>query len=104
YNLDFTLAEGAVAVEVVSGGGNPRVAANALQRREHILNGRHLIEVRFQSHVERVIKPAVVDQLIAFLDEVAGLPAAPGQHRVVRTDGKLMKLRPRRERDAVARA
>lgn len=101
YNLDFALTEFGVAVEIVAGGGNARVRANAPQRLERVLYAWHLVEVKFQTPVPRVIRPAVVDQLVAFCDEVAGLPTGPGQHRMIRTDGQLIRPRGRRKAKTV---
>lgn len=99
YNLDFAIAEHGVAVEVVAGGGNPRARANAAERTEHVLDSWHLFVVKFQTPVPRVITEGVVDELVAFCEEVSGDPARPGQQRVVRTDGQRVKPRRRRNRD-----
>lgn len=93
YCMDFTVDEGLVAVEIVSGSGNTRVARNRPQRIESVLEKHHLFEVRFSSGGPRVVSERVVDQLVAFLDETRGNEAGARQHRVVRPNGDLYPTR-----------
>lgn len=104
YNIDFTLAELGVAVEIVAGGGNDRVRADRRNRCEQVLNEWHLIEVRFQTPLPRKISPLVVDEIVAFGELVAGLPAFPGKHRMVRTDGQVIRPRSTFNRYLASRA
>ena len=103
YNIDFTMAEHGVAVEIFTGGGANGKWAALAHRREHVLNHWHLFEVKFRKG-RRVLTPGVIDQLIAFCDEVSAHPASSGHHRVVWPDGQ--RPRPRRSprRDAVGGA
>ena len=59
YNIDFTLAELPVAVEIVTGGGNTHVRANRKERIELIRNsGYHVIECLVNFGVENPRRPS----------------------------------------------
>lgn len=93
YNIDFTLAEHRVAVEIATGGGSRGNWDRLRRRREHVLDHWHLFEVKFRKG-RRVLEPRVVDELIAFCQEVGAHPAPTGQYRMVWPDGQ--RVRPRR--------
>lgn len=104
YNVDVALTEHRIAVEVVAGSGNARVAANAPQRLELIRNrGWHMFEIRFGVNANggRTWGMGVVDELVAFMQETSPDPAARGQYRVVRPDGRAVRTYVKRQRRAV---
>ena len=45
YNIDFTIGENLIAVEVCAGSGNSRLSKRRKERIEYILNSRHLIYI-----------------------------------------------------------
>lgn len=87
HNLDFTVSEDLVAVEIRTGSGNHRVAATEIERRERILNERHLLEIKFNSTC-REWHPRVIEELIAFTNFARDNKPAPGQYRVIRPNGE----------------
>ena len=87
YNLDFLLTEDRVAVEIVSGGGNKRVAKGRGERSKCILNQYNLIEIRL-GHQRTIHCAEVVNQLIAYIEEFRRDHASRGEHRMIRADGR----------------
>src|SRR5699024_1551009 len=78
YNIDFTFAPHRVAVEVVSGGGNPRQRALAGERIEQVRRaGWHVVELDVRSWCGG-LTDAGADHLVALLHFLSSEPAAPG--------------------------
>jgi hypothetical protein len=100
YNLDFTLTEYPVAVEIVSGGGSNGRWERLKQRRAYVLNHWHLFEVQFRKG-RRVLAEPVIDKLVTFAEKVRTDPTPYGQHRVVWPNGDDVLPNPIRRRDAV---
>ena len=92
YNIDFTVSEDLVAVEIRSGSGRAYNFERVHQRRESILEHRHLFEVYFTG-TSRKLRPKVIEQLVAFLDFARRNKPAPGQHRMIRPDGDIYLTR-----------
>ena len=97
YNIDFTLAELPVAVEIVTGSGNTHVRANRKERIELIRNsGYHVIEciVNFGT-VKAPPSVSGMEQLITLAESFGSEPPARGEHRVIRADGEPYAARSR---------
>lgn len=89
YNLDFFLPELAIAVEICTNAPSAQWGTERGRRRlEHILDRWHLYEIRINHDTKGLWSPRVVADLVAFAKRVSGQPASPGQHRVVRPNGK----------------
>jgi very-short-patch-repair endonuclease len=87
YNIDFTLTEHPVAVEIVR--GSSRHSRSYKSRRlSYVLNHWHLFEIRTTSAYRTALNPKIVEKLIAFANLTCLAPPPPGQHRVIRADGK----------------
>jgi hypothetical protein len=100
YNIDFTLTEYPVAVEIVSGGGaNGRWEA-LHKRRIHVLHHWHLFEVKFRTG-RRVFAEPVIDKLIAFAEKVSADPTPFGQYRMVWPNGDEIRTNARTPRYSV---
>ncbi len=87
YNVDFTIDEAAIAVEIVGGGYTPRRRAARQQRLDDLLNrGWHVLDVRVLGHPELLAGAA--DYVVALMDITGRDPSAAREYRVVRADGQ----------------
>ncbi|WP_371325940.1 helix-turn-helix domain-containing protein [Corynebacterium sp. HMSC065A05] len=95
YNVDFTLQELPVVIEVVSGGGNARTRATKFERYEFILNsGWHIFEMRFNGGTSHdTLTREGVEHMISCAKALGSTPPAFGKYRVFRGDGHLVALR-----------
>ena len=88
YNFDFLLPEHRVVIEVVSGGGNVRVAANRKNRRKHILSKWNLFEIKFHSGTSKMISKELCGVLNRWCEH-AKSKRVPGFSVAYRPDGRL---------------
>lgn len=93
YNIDFTIGEDLIAVEVCAGTGNSRISKRRPKRIEYILNSRHLVEIRFHTGYARIFSPGIIEKLVAFIDFARFNPPPPGKYRVIRPDGERYPIR-----------
>ncbi|WP_366246743.1 DUF559 domain-containing protein [Corynebacterium flavescens] len=95
YNVDFTLEELPVVIEVVSGGGDANSRAIKFERSKLVLNsGWHLFELRLTS--DKGCRPLTLDgaeKIIADANTLGSTPPATGKYRVFRGDGRRVSLR-----------
>ncbi len=102
YNIDFTLTEYPVAVEIVTGGGSNGYWQRLHKRRIHVLHHWHLFEIKFRKG-RRVLTEPVVDKLIAFAEKVSADPTPYGQYGMVWPNGEDIRTNARTPRYAVGR-
>lgn len=100
YNMDFTLTEYPVAVEIVTGGGSNGHWQKLHERRIHVLHHWHLFEVKFRKG-RRVLAEPVIDKLIAFAEKVRTDPTPYGQYRMVWPNGDEIRTNARTPRYSV---
>ncbi len=93
YNLDFTICENLIAVEICSGAGNNRISKNRFERIKSILNQRHLLEIRFHTGAPKYFTPNVINQVITFIDFARLNPTSPSKYRVIRPNGERYPIR-----------
>lgn len=87
YNIDFTIAEPAIAVELVTSAGSTHTRTKLAKRTEYILNRWPLYVIRFR-YGRRVIEPSVIDDLLAWGEQACRLPAGSRQYRMVWPNGE----------------
>ena len=94
YNLDFLLPAYNLAVEIVTGGGNRRIASNKEVRRLVVLADHHLIEVRLPTNGVRRLSPFLVGYVMQF-GEAARSRARAGIFAAIYPDGRVIHDRSR---------
>ena len=90
YNIDFTLTGYPVAVEVVTGSGNPRLRENRGKRIEFIRSsGLHLIEfIANLGAIKAAPTLRGAEKLVALAQSLGTVPPTYGQYWMLRADGE----------------
>ncbi|WP_371326144.1 DUF559 domain-containing protein [Corynebacterium sp. HMSC070E08] len=95
YNVDFTLEELPIVIEIMSGGGNSRYHATIFERNKFILNsGWHIFEVRLTNDSGAApLTRAGVEHIISCAQALGSTPPTVGKYRVFRGNGRHVSLR-----------
>lgn len=89
YNLDFTLTDLPVAIEVTTGSGNSRLSASKHERMTRILEQWHVLEIRLIE--DRCMHDNVVNQIVSFRQAVQNCDSSEGyKYRLIGSTGKLI--------------
>lgn len=102
YNIDFALEADRIAVEIVTGGGNERVAAGRRERIEYLLDrGWHVVEVMLIGRCRGIVTADAAQYVVALAKLASGQPSGKGHHWMIWGDGQPYAAR-RRHVDKVA--
>lgn len=90
YNVDFFVRDGRVAVEVYTSSYRPVGISKTARKTMQLLSaGISVVDLWINRRLGETASPAMLEQLVAFINIAGPLPTGIGQYRVIRGRGEI---------------